>query len=170
MPNNVYHVHYENSQLPGQDEDKARFARERAAEITGTTPEEITYFMQPNNLEPTCRLTIVVPQRLTEAVRRTEEAGAEFQFEEPEQPYLDGNSCVIPGSFQVVNFGKWLEPQSLQDHPARQQIIAAALTAELPDLPHEAQNTLNWTSIETNEDTGLAVIRWSAEAGAENAA
>lgn len=61
MANTVYHFHFLNQLLPESDEDKAVFARENTAKLTGGAESEVIFYMQPHNHEPTCRLTISVP-------------------------------------------------------------------------------------------------------------
>lgn len=64
---NVYHVHFLDQQLPERDEDKLRFAREYAVELTGAGWDDIVCFIQKHTGDPSYRLTISVPQRLTDA-------------------------------------------------------------------------------------------------------
>ena len=168
MTSNVYHVHFLDHQLPEDGAEKARFAREYAAELTGVPTagvqqDEIICFIQSHTQDPSCRVTISVPQRLTEAVRRIEESGLEPVFTEPEKPRLEGDTCVLPGSFQIRHFGVVLNPQSVSNHPVRQDIIAKTLAAHVPDLPEIAKDFLNWTWIDADEETGAAVISWERE-------
>lgn len=43
--------------------------------------------------------------------------------------------------------------------------MAQTLTEHVPDLPETAQNFRNWTFIEAEEDTGLAIIYWGEDGG-----
>ena len=159
MVSNVYHVHFLDTQLP-----KARFAREYVANLVGAeSAGDVAFLMQPSNLDPSCRITISAPRRMAEAVRRIEETGLQPVFQEPEAPYVEGNSCVLPGSFQVRNFGVTIDPRSVSDHPQRQRIIADTLVQHIPGLPEEARDFLNWTWIASDEETGTATIHWGED-------
>ena len=65
MVSNVYQIHFLDTQLPEGDSEKARFAREYVTNLVGAESAwEVTFFMQPSNLDPSCRITIsscVVP-------------------------------------------------------------------------------------------------------------
>ena len=108
------------------------------------------------SLDPSCRITISVP-------RRIEETGLQPVFQEPEAPYVEGNSCVLPGSFQIRRFGTTIDPRSVSAHPQRQTIIADTLVQHIPDLPKEARDFLNWTWIYADEETGTATIYWGED-------
>ena len=73
---------------------------------------------------------------------------------------MEGNSCVLPGSFQVRHFGVTIDPRSVSDHPQRQGIIADTLVQPIPDLPEEARDFLNWTWTDADEETGAVTIHW----------
>ena len=96
-------------------------------------------------------------------MRRIEETGLQPVFREPEAPHVDGNSCVVPGSFQVRHFGVTIDPRSVSDHPQRQGIIADTLVQHIPDLPEEARDFLNWTWIDADEETGAVTIHWGED-------
>ena len=164
MNSNVYHVHFLDHQLPESDDDKIQFARDYAAQLTGATLDDVTCFIQKHAGDPSYRLTISVPKRLADALRRVGESGLEPVFEEPEKPYVDGDSCIVPGTFQLKHFGVTIDPQAVSNHPQRQSIIAQALTEHVPDLPEVAQNFLNWTYVESDEATGLIRISWADDA------
>jgi hypothetical protein len=159
MVSNVYQIHFLDTQLPEGDSEKARFARKYVTNLVGAE-SAVTFFMQPSNLDPSCRITISVPRRMAEAVRRIEETGLQPVFREPEAPHVDGNSCVLPGSFQVRRFGVTIAPRSVSDHPQRQGIIADTLVQHIPDLPEEARDFLSWTRIDADEETGAVTIHW----------
>ena len=109
MPNSVYRFHFLNELLPDSDEDKAAFAKENTAKLTGGAEGEVIFYMQPHNHEPTCRLTISVPERLTRVHGTLRAAGAVPAFQEPEAPYWEDNTLVLPGSFQVLRLGSgWI--------------------------------------------------------------
>ena len=55
MANNVYHFHFLNELLPESDEEKAVFARENTAKLTGGAEDAVIFYMQPHNHEPTSR-------------------------------------------------------------------------------------------------------------------
>ena len=110
MTSNVYHVHFMDDQLPPDPEGKARFAREYSERLTGLSPEEMTCLIQPHNHDASCRVTITVPQRHREAIRRIEESGLEPAFSEPEQPILEDNACILPSTFQILHFGGEINP------------------------------------------------------------
>ena len=136
MVSNVHQVHFLDTQLPEGDSEKARFAREYVANLVGAeSAGEVTFFMQPSNLDPSCRITISVPRRMAEAVRSIEEIGLQPVFRELEAPHVDGNSCVAPGSFQVRYFGMTIDPRSVSDHPQRQGSIADTWFSTSPTCP-----------------------------------
>ena len=153
--------------MPADDGDKVKFARDYAAALTGASLEDVTCFIQQHTGDPSSRVTISIPQRLTEAVRRMEESGLQPVFEEPEKPYVDGDSCIVPGSFQIRHFGVTIDPRSVSNHPQRQSIIAEVLSQHVPELPETAKNFLNWNYIESDEETGLIVIYWGDDADEE---
>ena len=76
---------------------------------------------------------------------------------------MEGESCVIPGTFQLKHFGVVLDPRSVSNHPQRQQIIAETLAAHVPDLPEKARDFMNWKFIESEQETGVAVVHWGEE-------
>ena len=43
MANSVYHFHFLNELLPESDEEKAVFARENTAKLTGGAEDEVAY-------------------------------------------------------------------------------------------------------------------------------
>ncbi len=163
MTSNVYHVHFTDHQLPESGEEKARFAREYSENLTGETAGEISVFIQQSAHDPTHRVTISVPQRLEEAVRRIEASGLSPAFTEPEAPRVDGDSCIIPGSFQIRHFGTILDPRSISNHPQRQSIIAETLAENVPDFPEHARDFLNWETLDSDDETGTAVLYWKPE-------
>ncbi len=142
MPNSVYRFHFLNELLPDSDEDKAAFAKENTAKLTGGAEGEVIFYMQPHNHEPTCRLTISVPERLTRVHGTLRAAGAVPAFQEPEAPYWEDNTLVLPGSFQVLRLGRWLDPRSVENNPGRMQIIAEEAAEATGDLPEEARDIL----------------------------
>ena len=163
MNSNVYHVHFLDHQLPESEEDKVQFARDYAVELTGASPDDITCFIQKHTGDPSYRVTISVPQRLADSLKRVGEFGLEPVFEEPEKPYVDGDSCIVPGSFQVKHFGVNIDPIAVSDHPERQGVMASVLTEHVPDLPEVAKDFLNWRYIEADEETGLIAIFWGGD-------
>ena len=156
MANGVYHFQFLNELLPESDEGKAAFARENTAKLTGGAEDEVIFFMQPHNHEPTCRLTSGVPERLPRALGALRAVGAVPAFWGPEGPYQEDNTLVLPGSFQVLKFGRWLDPRSVENNPARMQIIAEEAAKAVPDLPDEVKDILNWTVIYADEENGTA--------------
>ena len=160
MNSNVYHVHFLDHQLPESEEDKVQFARDYAVDLTGASLDDITCFIQKHTGDPSYRVTISVPQRLADALTRVGESGLEPVFEEPEHPYVDGDSCIVPGSFQIRHFGVNIDPRAVSNHPERQSTMATVLAEHVPDLPDVAKNFLNWRYIEADEETGLIVIFW----------
>ena len=167
MNNIVYRQHLSNSTLPENPEDKATTARELAEAITGSTQGFMQY-LQPHNQEDTCRLTIIVPQDDQEMNQRIQLKGITPLFEEPQGPRLvDHDSCVIPNSFQITNFGVNIDPATVANHPDRLSAIAAALLDTNMTLPEEAWNILNWTHIDADEETGIVTISWQAHKDSE---
>ena len=160
MANNVFHFLTE--LLPESDEDKAAFARENTAKLTGGAENEVAYYMQPHNHEPTCRLTISVPELLTQVNAALRAAGAVPAFQEPEGPYGEANTLILPGSFQVLRFGRWLDPISVENNPARMNIIAEEAAKVIPDLPEEARDILNWTVMDADEENGTFIVEWAS--------
>ncbi len=160
MNSNVYHVHFLDHQLPESEEDKVQFARDYTVELTGASLNDITCFIQKHTGDPSYRVTISVPQRLADSLTRVGEFGLEPVFEEPEHPYVDGDCCIVPGSFQIRHFGVNIDPRAVSNHPERQSIMAAVLAEYVPDLPEVAKDFLNWRYIEADEETGLIVIFW----------
>ena len=165
MNSNVYHVHFLDHQLPAGEFDLVEFARDYAVELTGASIDDITCFIQRHTGDPSYRVTISVPQRLADAVRRVEDSGLRPVFEEPEKPYVDGDSCIIPGSFQIKHFGVTIDPRTVSNHPERQSIMAQVLSDHVPGLPDAAKDFLNWNYIEADEETGLIVIFWGEDDG-----
>lgn len=160
MANTVYHFHFLNQLLPESGEDKAIFARENTAKLTGGAESEVIFYMQPHTHEPTCRLTISVPERLTRVHGALRAAGAVPAFEEPEAPYWEDNTLVLPGSFQVLNFGRWLDPRSVENNPERMQIIADEAAKATGNLPEEAKDILNWREMYADEANGTFTVEW----------
>ena len=160
MASSVYHFHFLNELLPESDEDKSAFARKNTAKLTGGAESEVIFYMQPHNHEPTCRLTISVPERLTRVHGALRAAGAVPAFEEPETPYWEDHTLVLPGSFQVIRFGRWLDPRSVENNPARMQIIADEAARATGDLPEEAKDILNWTAMNADDANGTFTIEW----------
>ena len=73
---------------------------------------------------------------------------------------MDGDSCIVPGSFQIRHFGVTIDPRTVSNHPKRQSIMANVLAEHVPDLPDVAKDFLNWHYIESDEETGMIVIFW----------
>ena len=161
MTSNVYQVHFPNDQLPETGEEKAQFAREYAERISGAKSDRFIQYIQPHNHEASsCRITIIVPEELTEVNESIRRAGLEPAFQEPQHPEVDGNSCIIPNSFQIRQFGLNLDPATGSNHPTRQGLIASALTQHVPGIPAAAMDILNWTDIEKDEATGILILHW----------
>ena len=118
--------------------------------------------MQPHNHEPTCRLTISVPERVIGVQGAFRAAGAVPAFQEPEGPYWEDNTLILPGSFQVLNFGRWLNPRSVESNPARMSIIVEEAAKVIPDLPEEVKDIHNWTAMYADEENGTFVVEWEA--------
>ena len=136
--------------MPPDPDGKARFAREYSERLTGLSTEEMTCLIQPHNHDASCRVTITVPQRHREAIRRIEESGLGPAFSEPEQPILEDKACILPSTFQILHFGGEIDPRSVSNHPGRLSIIAKTLAEHVPGLPEAAQDFLNWIGIETD--------------------
>ena len=160
MTSSVYHVHFLGHQLPEQDDELRAFFEKYLEDMAGPDRDGVAHVVQKSNFDDSCRLTVSVPHRLEDIIRRIDQSGLEPVFEEPETPYLEGESCVIPGTFQLQKFGTVLDPRSVSDHPQRQQIIAETLAEHVPDFPEEARDFLNWKFIETDQETGVAIVHW----------
>ena len=160
MANNVYHFLTE--LLPESDEEKADFARENTAKLTGGAENEVIFYMQPHNHGLTCRLTISVPEWLTQVNEELIAADVPPEFQEPEGPYWEDTTLILPGSFQVLNFGRWLDPRSVENNPARMSIIVEEAAKVIPDLPEEVKDILTWTAMYADEENGTFVVEWEA--------
>ena len=91
-------------------------------------------------------------------------AGAVPAFQEPEGPYWEDNALVLPGSFQVLRFGRWLDPRSVENNPSRMHIIVEEAAKAMPDLPEEARDILNWTEMyASDEENGTFTVAWAAQ-------
>ncbi len=121
--------------------------------------------MQPHNHEPTCRLTVSVPERLTQVHGALRAAGAVPALEEPEAPYWEDNTLVLPGSFQVLRFGRWLDPRSVENNPVRMRIIAEEVAMATGDLPEEAKDILNWREMHSDDVNGTFTVEWETPNG-----
>ncbi len=163
MNSNVYHVHFLGHQLPESEDQLRAFFDKYVEDLAGPERDEITQVVQKSNVEDSYRLTVAVPQRLQEVVERIARSGLEPEFEEPEKPHVEGNSCIVPGTFQLRKFGVTLHPRSISNNPERQQMIAQVLADSVPDFPEEGKDFLNWNYIESDEETGIAVIHWGED-------
>ena len=160
--NIVYHVHFLDEQLPRDQKDQDRFARDYAARLTGSTDPGITAFVQTHRLDPTNRLTISIPARLAEAVRRVEQTGLEPSHRELPEPALEGRSCLIPMSFQIRHFGDILKPEQIMGEPELRAQLAEVLRMTMPGLPPEALRTDRWTRAGYREEDEALEISWES--------
>ena len=160
--NNVYQVHFLDIQLPESLEDKVKFSQDYARDLTRAEPDQITCLIQPSNVDPSCRITIAIPQRLTSVVERVESSGLSPVFTEPESPYVEDDHCFLPAIFQIRHFGGVLHPRMVADHPARLEKIAEAIRDEVPGLPEVAKDWRNWnkTMADTEDENSVFVIYW----------
>ena len=158
MANSVYHFHFPNETLPNSKEDRAAFAKENTAKLTGGAENEVVFYIQPHIHQPTCRLTISVPETLTQAHEALRAAGAAPAFQEPENPYWDDNTLVLPGSFQVLKFGGWLDPRSVENNPTRMINVAEEAGRAIGNLPMEARDILNWGEMDADEVNGTFTV------------
>ena len=67
---------------------------------------------------------------------------------------------MLPGSFQVLRFGRWLDPRSVENNPERMQIIAEEAAGATGDLPEEARDILNWREMQADEVNGTFTVEW----------
>ena len=87
MANSVYHFHFLNELLPESAEDKATFARENTAKLTGGADKRshlLHAASQPRAHLPAHHQR---PGRLTQVHGALRAAGAVPAFDEPEEPY-----------------------------------------------------------------------------------
>ena len=164
---NIYRVNFPTDQLPEDGEGREWFAEHFPQLITGE--EEVSGFLQEHVSEPICQLTMSVPLRLEEALRRLEQAGLRPVFQEAAAPFVQDTSCTMPLSFQLRHFGLPLDPRSIQNHPLRQEIIAETLERHLREFPEAARNILNWVGIEAHDENEDITIHWE-DAGREEPA
>lgn len=160
MANKVFMLSYPNDNLPEETGNRIDWARQETERLTGGAAGRVIHFIQENSREPEHRLTISVPESDAEALAALQANGAEPEFEEPGAPYAEGNEIVLPGSFQCLKFGLWLDPRSIQDNPMRLTLLCQEVCEAIPDLPAEAKDWNNWTWMEHDEDDGTFIIVW----------
>lgn len=160
MPNQVFMFSYPQDALPGDNEAIMDWAEAETNRLTGGAVGRVVHFIQQSNHAPEYRLTISVPDSATDALAALRANGAEPQFEEPEKPYAEGNEIILPGSFQITNFGGWLHPRSVEENPERIVLLCSAINQALPDLPVEARDWTNWSAMDHDEDDGTFTIAW----------
>ena len=160
--NRVYHIHYEAGRLPDEDAEKAKFGRDTAQQITGLPKKSFTALMQGNPSTGACRLTIAVDAADAESCRKLEQHGAQLSHTEPATAFINGDSCVMPSTFQLLRLGTLLEPQSLSNNPERQMRLANILAITVKGFPENARDFMTWQEIESDEQTGTVVLRWTS--------
>ena len=163
MTNKVFMLSYPNDNLPEETGNRIDWARQETERLTGGAAGRVIHFIQENSSEPEHRLTISVPESDAEALAALQANGAEPEFEEPGAPYAEGNEIVLPGSFQCLKFGHWLDPRSIQDNPMRLTLLCQEVCEAITDLPAEAGDWRNWTWMEHDEDDGTFIIAWSGQ-------
>ena len=120
--------------LDSSGEGRAVFAKENTAKATGVAEDEVIFYMQPHSHEPTSPAS-----------------------QEPEESHWEENVLILPASFQLLRFGRWLDPRSAENNPVRMQVIAEEAAKAVPDLPEEVKDVLNWTLMYADEDKGTFV-------------
>ena len=160
---NVYQVHFLGHQLPETDREKLEFARQHVRRLTGL--DQLVAPFQPSTKDDSCRLSIAVPQRLTQAVRNLEQSGLEIQFTEPEHPYVEDDRCYLPALFQIIHCRGALNPAAIQDNPARLEALAEIMAEQIPGLPPAAANWRNWTNLrwDPHNENSIFVISWNPQ-------
>ena len=158
---NVYHLYFTTGELPEANADKAQFAREYLSNLIPDTPDGITYYLQHQNQEDEYLLTIIVPNRLTSTVSQLESSGFQPSFTEPEHPYIEDNSFVVPRSLQVLRIGALIDPLTASNNPQYMWELSSMLQDNVKDPPHHALDINNWTNIYIDDDTGTALISWT---------
>lgn len=154
--NNIYQIEIA---TPPPDADSPETWKEMARRLTGHPQEDPIHFVQSSTQDDSYRLTIAVPEDMETPNQALAQAGHHPRGVEPEAPLLDEDSVIIPTAFQLRHFGVILNPSSVSNHPQRQDLIAEALQAALPDLPEAARNILNWTGIDQDKN-GVATLHW----------
>ena len=160
MPNLVFMFSHPAEALPPDKDGIIDWAEAETDRLTGGRAGQVVHFIQQSNHAPEYRLTISVPESATEALAALRYHGAKPRFEEPEKPYAEGNEIILPGSFQVVNFGHWLDARSVQNNPERLLLLCSAVNEAIPDLPQEARDWMNWSRMDHNEVNGTFSIMW----------
>ena len=160
MTSSVYHFHYQNDNLPNEPHEIATFAREAVATMTGGRESEVTHFIQPNQNEPSCRLTISVPDRLGDLKTALHILGAQAAHQEPELPHIDGSTIVLPGSYVARTFGFPVQPEHVRDNPNLMYRLASEAASAIPELPTDARDTDNWLALNQDDRSGTLLIEW----------
>ena len=165
MPNRVFMFSYPADALPPDRDQIIDWAEGETDRLTGGAAGQVIHFIQRSNHAPECRLTISVPEPAAEALAALRANDAQPEFEEPERPYAEGNEIILPGTFQMLNFGRWLDARSVQDNPERLMLLCSAVNEAITDLPAEARDWMNWSRMDHDEDNGTFIIAWGEPEG-----
>ena len=165
MANQVFRFSYGADAVPQDEGQITDWAEAEANRLTGGAVGRVVHFIEQHSRDPEYRLTISVPELAAEALAALRGHGAEPEFEEPGRPYAEGNAIILPGSFQVVKFGCWIDPRSVQDNPERLMLLCSAVNEAIAELPEEARDWMNWSWMDHDEDNGTFTITWGEPEG-----
>ena len=158
---NVYRFFLEEKDLPETDQGMMSLATNYARQLLDQEPLGLTSFTQLSQQGELPRITIIVPSDRSDLDLILRNAGHLPAFTEPQQPYVENNSCTVPMFFQMKHFHTLINPQTIANHPDRLHRISQALKDAVPDLPDAAHDFLNWTSTASDEETYLLTIHWN---------
>ena len=158
---NVYHIPFGLEELPEDHDAKVSFTRKYVRERVPDIPDGVTYYLMQEEDGNGYIIAIIIPNRLTSTVAAIAASGLKPSFTEPEQPYMESNSFFIPSTFQVLRAGGLIDPTAASNNPPYLWEIARMLEEEVQDAPDEALDIDNWTDIQVEPDTGLAIISWT---------
>ena len=158
---NVYHIPFGQEELPEDHDEKVRFTREYVRKLVPDIPDGVTYYLMQEQDGNGYVITIIVPNRLTSTVAAITASGLQPSFTEPEHPYMEDNALFIPSSFQVLRTGGLIDPMTASNNPPYLWELSSMLEEHIQNAPDEALDIDNWTDIQVEPDTGLAVISWT---------
>ena len=151
----VFHITLEPSQLPEDDGEKNAAAKTIAANLTGQN-QGWRHFLQYSDHLDNFRLTIMVPEDMESALEKLTREGYFSIGEEPTLPEVNGNTAVIPSSYQFDKAGLLIHPRSVESNPERLLSLAQLLAdAGLPNAFHDYRN---WADMDHDEEIGTFFV------------